>query len=137
MALAPAADSGRTLRRAWSSHSIVEIINKYMEMRGITLKDKDEWLLVSHANRKSGTGQVSTSMVYRVVKKYAELSGIDPDTLSPHSLRHTFATHLLNNGADIKTVKELLGHANLSTTGIYTHVSSDRLKDVYLKSFKR
>ena len=57
--------------------------------------------------------------------------------VTPHVLRHTFATDMLNNGCDIKVVQELLGHANLSTTGIYTHVSSDRLKDVYFKTFKR
>lgn len=103
------------------SDSIVEIINKYMEMRGITLKDKDEWLLVSHANRKSGTGKVSTSMVYRVVKKYAELAGIDPDTLSPHSLRHTFATQCIDMGMPIQDVQQLMGHSNSQTTMLYLH----------------
>ena len=104
-----------------ASSEIMEIINKYMKLRGITMKDKDEYLLISHANRKSGNGKVSTSMIYRVVKHYAELADIDPETISPHTLRHTFATQCIGMGTPIQDVQQLMGHANVATTQIYAH----------------
>lgn len=75
-------------------------------------------------------GRLTARSVERLFKKYLVEVGLDP-ALSPHALRHSFATHLLDAGADLRSVQELMGHANLSSTQIYTHVTAERLKSVY------
>ncbi|MCG1012422.1 tyrosine recombinase XerC [Tepidanaerobacter sp. GT38] len=82
---------------------------------------------------KNGTA-LSDRSVRRIIEKYVKVAALNSH-ISPHTLRHTFATHMLSNGADLKTVQELLGHSSLSTTQIYTHVTKDRLKEVYDKTF--
>ena len=83
-----------------------------------------------------GGTKVYTKLVYRVVNKYiGKISSINKK--SPHILRHTFATHMLNHGADINAIKELLGHANLSATQVYTHNTIEKLKSVYKQAHPR
>ncbi len=79
---------------------------------------------------------LSRQRVWQTVKRALQAAGL-PRTLSPHSLRHAFATHLLEGGADLRSVQELLGHADISTTQIYTHVSQDRLKSAHTKYHPR
>jgi integrase/recombinase XerC len=85
-------------------------------------------------NRRGG--RLTTRSVARMLEKYLKQAGLDPRT-SPHTLRHSFATHLLDRGADIRSVQELLGHRSLSTTQVYTHVTTGRLQDSYQKAHPR
>jgi len=81
-------------------------------------------------------GRLTDRSVRRVINRYINVCSIE-EKISPHSLRHSFATHLLDRGADLRSVQELLGHMNLSTTQIYTHVTMERLKNVYDKAHPR
>lgn len=110
---------------------------KYLELyletsRPILLNNKkSNYLLINNQGDALSTRGVQ--MVIEDIVKEASLK----HNISPHALRHTFATDLLNNGADLKSVQELLGHSSLSTTQIYTHITNERLRSVYLKTFPR
>lgn len=96
------------------------------------LKDNDSDYLLLNKNKD----KLTTRGVELIIEKILKKSGLKVH-VAPHTLRHTFATHMLDSGADLKIVQELLGHENLSTTQIYTHVSNERLRNVYLKSHPR
>jgi integrase/recombinase XerD len=81
-------------------------------------------------------GKLTRQGLYKIVRRHATTAGL-ADRMSPHTLRHTFATHLLAGGCDLRSVQEMLGHADVSTTQLYTHLSSERLKDVYFKAHPR
>ena len=104
----------------------------YKEQRNhLEVISNNEMLILSKTGNK-----VSESFVYRLINEY--FSTVSQKTKkSPHVLRHSFATHLLNNGADLNSVKELLGHASLSSTQIYTHSSLAELKKVYQEAHPR
>jgi integrase/recombinase XerC len=117
-------------RYVFFSDEAREALKLYLGERKLRIKGEHptEKLFV---NRKGGA--ISVPGVRWIIAKYAERSGLGKN-IHPHSLRHSFATHLVNSGCDVRVVQELLGHASLSTTQRYTHVDMERLKKVYAKA---
>ena len=106
-------------------------IKEYLDKRSSATGKNQSALLLN----KSG-GRLTDDSIRRIVDKYIHRASIS-QKVSPHTLRHSFATHLLDRGADLRVVQELLGHTNLSTTQIYTHVTTGRLKTIYEKAHPR
>jgi integrase/recombinase XerD len=111
----------------------VEALREYLaKARRMLLKSPDERaLFLNHRGER-----LTRQGLWLIIKQYVREAGIKTE-VTPHTLRHSFATHLLNGKADLRHVQELLGHANISTTQIYTHISSERLREIYDESHPR
>ena len=116
-------------RTVYFSERAIFWLKKYLETR----QDKEKALFINYKGPSQQAGKrLSARAIENLVKKYALLSGC-PATTTPHTLRHSFATDLLKKGVDIRIVQEFLGHKNISTTQIYTHVTSSQLKEIHRK----
>jgi integrase/recombinase XerD len=119
--LVPIGRSAVTALRAWLARGRPRLVGDRIEAR----------LFV---NRRGGG--LTRQGLYKIVQRHARTAGLDKK-MSPHTLRHTFATHLLAGGCDLRALQEMLGHADIATTQIYTHLSAERLKDVYFDAHPR
>jgi integrase/recombinase XerD len=109
----------------------IEYITRYInEVRNFSKNKSSKYLFLSRNGEP-----ISRIYFFKQVKKYALQAGISTN-VSPHTLRHSFATHLLNHGAQLRVVQEMLGHTNIATTQIYTHISSEKIKKDYDKVMK-
>ena len=114
-------------------HTAVKAIGDYVrDVRPQLIADSGETALFVNMNGE----RMSRQGFWKIIKHYQEKAGIQKD-ITPHTLRHSFAVHLLENGADLRSIQEMLGHADISSTQIYTHVVKHQLKDVYQKAHPR
>jgi integrase/recombinase XerC len=125
---------GRKDRLTPIGSQAIKAVQRYFELRGAD--PKLQALATQRVFLNKHGEPLSTRSVRRKLDKYLVEAGLDPG-ISPHTLRHSFATHLLNNGADLRSVQELLGHQSLSTTQIYTHLTTTRVKQVYDEAHPR
>jgi integrase/recombinase XerD len=114
-------------------HTASEAVRRYLE-RGRTALVGAR--VETHLFVNFRGGALTRQGLYKIVRRHATSAGL-ADRMSPHTLRHTFATHLLAGGCDLRSVQEMLGHADVATTQLYTHLSSERLKDVYFRAHPR
>lgn len=119
---------GEKLRVVFVSPEAQVAIKKYLEKRFDA--EPAMFIGLTKSSNPKPTGRMTSRTVERLVEYYAKLAGI-PSKVTPHTLRHVFATDLLINGADLRSVQELLGHSNISTTQIYTHITNKELKEVH------
>ena len=122
---------GQKVRMVYFNEVCLKYLKLYLERMRELDKKNNEYLILNQHGEQITTRGISL-IIDKLIKKTSILKNI-----SPHVLRHTFATHLLNNGCDLLTVQELLGHSSISTTGIYTHVTRDHVMDVYYHTHPR
>jgi integrase/recombinase XerD len=113
---------------------LIEMLNLYIEKERNLLSLKKE--VSEHVFLNNRGNRISRIMVFNIVKKHAKLAGIEKD-VSPHSFRHSFASHLIENGADLRMVQDMLGHESILTTEIYTHLSNTFIKEEILSKHPR
>lgn len=110
-----------------------QALRRYLDQaRGVFVKNPEEQALFTNCNGR----MMSRQGFWKMLKGYADEAGIKRD-ITPHTLRHSFAVHMLQNGADVKSVQEMLGHSDISTTQIYLNMNAEKMRDVYMKAHPR